>query len=128
MSGKGFNTDIQQIKTDEICDNLNEKIIAITESKARLVYQKYTGIPTAGAMLSDFGLLVAFATPLITSDFNGILGFSPEVLKACFIVASIVFACKFIGSTFRYITKGRRMNEESFLKELKGQTEEKKLS
>ncbi len=122
MSNKasGVKASLQVIKTDEICENISDNVIYITESKARLVYREYAEAPTKTAMLSDLGLVAAFAVPLITSDFKSVLGISPEMIKAVFILLTLAFGFKFVVSTFRYFTKGKTMDEEKFLKDLKG--------
>lgn len=123
-NGSGIETGLQVIKTDEICENISDNVIYITESKARLVYREYAEAPTKNAMLSDFGLAVAFATPLLTSDFKSILGLSSETIKAMFILIAIAFGAKFIVSAFKYFAKGKPMDEDRFLQDLKGDNHE----
>lgn len=123
MVSKPLKVDVEQrIQTDEICENISDNIISITESKARLIYREYAEAPTKSAVFSDLGLMIAFATPIVTSDFKDFLGIPAELIWALFTLISVVFGGKFIVSAVRFFTKGRSMNEDNFLKELKGQT------
>lgn len=124
MATKGLKTEIQQIRTDEICENISDNIISITESKARIVYGNYTNRTTINAILSDLGLAIAFITPIITSDFKSIFGISAEIIKALFILASIIFVIRFVRSVILFIKSGRYLNEDNFIRELKGQERE----
>lgn len=121
MANKGLKTEIPQIKTDEICENISDNIISITESKARIVYSKYTNGVTINTILSDLGLTIAFITPIITSDFKSIFGISAEIIKALFVLASIIFIIRFVRSLILFLKSGRRLNEDNFIRELKGQ-------
>lgn len=125
MASKGLKPNIPQIKTDEFCENISDNIISVTESKAKLIYNKYMEAPTKEAIFTDLGLTVAFLVPVITSDFKRSFGLSPEVLQAIFIVVSAIFGVKLIKSTALYFMNGRLADEKHFLKELKGQVEEK---
>jgi len=126
MKANGLEVENPHAVIDEICENTSDNIIAITESKAKLVYRSYFENTTVSAILSNLGLVVAFITPVITADFKGIMGLTPEEVKAIFVILSAVFASKLIVSVYHYLKTGRNLNEENFIRELKGQ--EKKQS
>ncbi|MBR3232735.1 hypothetical protein IKF74_00375 [Candidatus Saccharibacteria bacterium] len=121
MPSKRLKADLSQIKTDEICENTSEKLISITESKARLVYHDYADAPTKSTIFTNLGLAVAFITPVLTSDFRSIWLFSSSTMQAVFAVASIIFVVKAISATIDYLKNGTSLNEENFVRALKGQ-------
>lgn len=121
MPTKRLKADYSEIKTDEICKNTSEKLIAITESKARLVYHEYANAPTKSAIFTNLGLAVAFITPIITSDFKELWIISSDTMRAIFAVLSVLFAIKTATATIKYFKHGTSLNEENFVRALKGQ-------
>lgn len=124
MQHKGLIVETQQIQKEEIYDNTSDNKIKITEAKAKLLYQKYTGAPVKNTIFSNLGLTIAFITPLVTSDFKDIWVIPPEVLRDIFIILSAISAYRFLASIIQYFSKGRSLNEENFIRELCGQEKE----
>lgn len=120
MQNKGLKTDIQPIQEEEIYDNTNDSTIKITKSKAELLYREYMEAPTKTAIVSNLGLVIAFITPLLTSDFKNTWSIPSEAFRDFFIAASAISFYKLLKSIIQYVSKGRSLNTENFIRELCG--------
>jgi len=113
------NTETQAL---EVFDNTSEFAVKINESKARLIYNKYFKVASGGTVLSFLGSFLSCLTTLITATFNDIFGIdgSSAVLSAIFVILTGVFGILTLIWTFKWIYSLIKLNEESFIDELKG--------
>lgn len=97
---------------NELIINTSEKIIAITESKIRLLYAEHIkNVGYGEKCLSFFGLFLTCITPSLTSQFQdyfdienfGLFIHFAFVLFSCvFIVLTVVFFCKWLKLRKKY--------------------------
>ena len=105
----------------EVFDNTSEFAVKITESKARLIYNKFFKATSGGTVLSFLGTFLSCLTTLITATFNDVFGAgSSAVLTAVFVILTIIFGALTFIWTGKWIYSLIKLNESSFIKELKG--------
>lgn len=106
----------------EVFDNTSEFVVKINESKARLVYIRYFKATSGGTVLSFLGTFLSCLVALITATFNDIFGIegSAAVLTAIFVILTIGFGVLTIVWGIKWIISLFKLNENSFIKELKG--------
>ena len=105
----------------EVFDNTSEFAVKITESKARLIYNKFFKATSGGTVLSFLGTFLSCLTTLITATFNDVFGVgSSAVLTAVFVILTIIFGALTFIWTGKWIYSLIKLNESSFIKELKG--------
>ena len=106
----------------EVFDNTSEFAVKINESKARLIYNRYFKATSGGTVLSFLGSFLSCLTTLLTATFNDIFGIagSSSVLSAIFVIFTGVFGILTIIWTGKWIFSLIKLNEESFIDELKG--------
>ena len=105
----------------EVFDNTAEFAVKITESKARLIYNKFFKATSGGTVLSFLGTFLSCLTTLITATFNDVFGVgSSAVLTAVFVILTIIFGALTFIWTGKWIYSLIKLNESSFIKELKG--------
>lgn len=106
----------------EVFDNTSEFAVKINESKARLIYNKYFKSTSGGTVLSLLGAFLSCLTTVLTATFNDIFEIdgSAAVLFAIFILLTICFFVLTFIWTIKWIYSKKRMSEEYFIKELKG--------
>ena len=106
----------------EVFDNTSEFAVKINESKARLIYNKYFKATSGGTVLSFFGTFLSCLTTLLTATFNDIWGIagSSAVLSAIFVILTGVFGLLTLIWTGKWIYSLIKLNEASFIDELKG--------
>ena len=106
----------------EVFDNTSEFAVKINESKARLIYNKYFKSTSGGTVLSLLGAFLSCLTTVLTATFNDIfeINGSAAVLLAIFILLTICFFVLTVIWTIKWIYSKKRMSEEYFIKELKG--------
>ena len=106
----------------EVFDNTSEFAVKINESKARLIYNKYLKSTSGGTVLSLLGAFLSCLTTVLTATFNDIceLDGSAAVLFAIFIILTIGFFILTVIWTAKWIYSKRKLSEEYFIKELKG--------
>ena len=105
----------------EVFDNTSEFAVKITESKARLIYNKFFKATSGGTVLSFLGTFISCLTTLLTATFNDVFGAgSSAVLTAIFVILTIIFGALTLIWTGKWIYSLIKLNESSFIKELKG--------
>mgnify|MGYP006974407868 CR=1 FL=1 len=106
----------------EVFDNTSEFAVKINESKARLIYNRYFKATSGGVVLSFLGTFLSCLTTLLTATFNDIWGIagSSAVLTAIFVIIAGVFGLLTLIWTVKWIHSLIRLNETSFIDELKG--------
>lgn len=106
----------------EVFDNTSEFAMKINESKARLIYHKYFKATNGGTVLSFFGAFITCLTTILTASFNDIFGIlgSASLLKAIFIILTFIFLLLTIIWFCKWIYGRKKLNEDSFIIELKG--------
>ena len=106
----------------EVFDNTSEFVVKINESKARLIYNRYFKATSGGTVLSFFGTFLSCLLALLTATFNDVLGIegSAAVLSAMFVILTIGFGVVTIIWFIRWILSIIKLNEDSFIQELKG--------
>ncbi len=105
----------------EVFDNTSEFAVKITESKARLIYNKFFRATSGGTVLSFLGTFLSCLTTLITATFNDVFGDgSAAVLTAIFVILTIIFGVLTVIWIGKWIYSLIKLNESSFIKELKG--------
>ena len=106
----------------EVFDNTSEFAIKINESKARLIYSKYSKATSSGTVFSFFGTFLSCLTTLLTATFNDIWGIAgtSAILSAIFVILTGVFGLLTIIWTYKWIYSLRKLDESSFINELKG--------
>lgn len=107
----------------EVFDNTSEFAVKINESKARLIYNRYFKATSGGTVLSFLGTFLSCLTTLLTATFNDIWGIvgSSAVLTAIFVILTIVFGMLTFIWTGKWIFSLIKLNETSFIDELKGE-------
>ena len=106
----------------EVFDNTSEFAVKINESKARLIYNKYFKATSGGTVLSFMGTFLSCLTTLLTATFHDIWGIegSSAVLSAIFVILTGVFCLLTIIWAGKWIYSLIKLNESSFIDELKG--------
>ena len=106
----------------EVFDNTSEFVVKINESKARLVYIRYFKSTSGGTVLSFLGTFLSCLVALLTATFNDVFGIegSAAVLSAIFVLLTIGFGILTIVWGIKWIISLFKLNENSFIKELKG--------
>lgn len=124
----GLKTNVEQ-QIIEVYDNTNEVAVKINESKARLLYKKYFKATSGGTVLSFLGTFLTCLTTLLTATFNDIFNItgSAAFLTAAFALLTIVFGVLTFIWLGKWIYSLNKLNESSFITELKGDNEEKPL-
>lgn len=105
-----------------------EKIIT-TEDKVKLTIKEYKECQASTAKLwTYFGIALSLLTTLFTAEFKSILGITPEIFKAIFIVLSCLFAVLFFIEAFKIIFYKikKRGSEEWFILRLQNKELPKK--
>ena len=97
-------------------------MVKINESKARLVYIRYFKSTSGGTVLSFLGTFLSCLVALLTATFNDVFGIegSAAVLSAIFVLLTIGFGILTIVWGIKWIISLFKLNENSFIKELKG--------
>lgn len=116
-----LNTSVQK-RDLEVFDNTKEFAVTINESKARLIYVKYFRAASGGTVLSFFGTFLSCLTTLLTATFNDIFDIdgSSAILTAIFIILTGMFGLLTVVWFFRWIYSLIKLDETSFIDELKG--------
>lgn len=106
----------------KVYDNTSEFAVKINVSKAKLIYSKYIKATNGGTVLSFFGSFLSCLTTLLTASFNDILGIekSSYFLSAFFLILTLSFGIITIVLFTKWIYNHSKLNEESFINELKG--------
>ncbi len=106
----------------EVFDNTSEFVVKINESKARLIYNRYFKATSGGTVLSFFGTFISCLLAIFTATFNDVFGIegSAAVLSAIFVLLTIVFGILTFVWGIKWIISLFKLNENSFIKELKG--------
>lgn len=106
----------------EVFDNTSEFAVKINESKARLIYNKYFKTTSGGTVLSFFGTFLSCLTTLLAANFNDIWGVAgaSAVLYAIFVILTGTFGLLTLVWTGKWIYSLIKLNEASFIDELKG--------
>lgn len=123
-----MNTNKTVLKTNvetrdlEVFDNTSEFAIKINESKARLIYNKYFKVTNGSTVLSLLGAFISCLTTLFTATFKDVFGIvgSSAVLTAIFIIFTVYFGILTIIWTLKWCYSHSKLNESSFIDELKG--------
>ena len=106
----------------EVFDNTSEFAVKINESKARLIYNRYFKATSGGTVLSFLGTFLSCFTTLLTATFNDIWGItgSSAILTAIFVILTGVFGLLMLIWAGKWIYSLIKLNETSFIAELKG--------
>ena len=106
----------------EVFDNTSEFVVKINESKARLVYIRYFKSTSGGTVLSFLGTFLSCLVALLTATFNDVFGIegSAAVLTAIFVFVTIGFGILTVVWGIKWVISLFKLNENSFIKELKG--------
>lgn len=106
----------------EVFDNTSEFVVKINESKARLVYIRYFKSTSGGTVLSFLGTFLSCLVALLTATFNDVFGIegSAAVLTAIFVLLTIGFGILTVVWGIKWVISLFELNEDSFIKELKG--------
>lgn len=106
----------------EVFDNTKEFAVTINESKARLIFKRYFKSASSGTVLSFLGTFISCLTTLLTANFNDIFGIegSAAVLTAIFVISTGIFGILTIVWLVKWIYSLIKLNESSFINELKG--------
>jgi len=124
----GLNTTVLKTRVQktelEVFDNTKEIAVTINESKARLIFNKYFKSANGGTVLSFFGTFLSCLTALLTATFNDVFGIegSASVLTAVFVILTGIFGILTIVWLIKWIYSIMKLNESSFINELKGYT------
>ena len=105
-----------------VIDNTAENVIKITESKARLIYDKHIKRGKYGELsLTFFGLFLTCLITLLTTNFKNVFGIknSSIFLMAMFAFAAVLFFGLTIYTVIRWVLDRKKYNIENFISDLK---------
>ncbi len=104
-----------------ITANIEENYIVTTEDKIRILYDEYNEVvKETGTPVGLSGILITLIISDITCDFKAIWIFSSDLVKAVFLVATVLFAILTIRSGWRYYTNREKLKFGFFINQLKG--------
>lgn len=105
----------------EVFDNTSEFAVKITESKAKLIYNKFFKATSGGTVLSFLGTFLSCLTTLLTATFNDVFGDgSSAVLTAIFVILTFIFGALTLVWVGKWLYSLIKLNQSSFIEELKG--------
>lgn len=105
-----------------IATNIDQSYIFTTEDKVRILYDEYNRIRKQSSdTLSWLGIFLTLLITDFTCDFKTIWFLSSDLLKAIFIVATVLFFCLFCYSAKCWYTNKEKMDYPYFLEKLKGE-------
>lgn len=101
----------------------NNETINVSEDKIKLTLIKYTDIVRSESRLWTWiGFLISFVTTLVTSDFKNVLGVDSSLIRALFVVLSMLCAAMSMKEAIKLIIAKHKGigGEEWFLLEIQG--------
>lgn len=119
---------MEEDKKKDENEQKNEKI-RVNEDKIKLTLNKYTDIIRSESRLWTWiGFLISFVTTLVTADFKNVLGLDSNLIKALFVVLSMLCAAMSIKEAIKMIIAKHKGTggEEWFLLEIQGKEKEPK--
>ncbi len=105
------------ITVSETHINVDQKLICITEDKARLCFHHYLGrVQARQGWVAPAGILIAVTLALVTADFKNALGLSGETWKAAFVLVALLSLAWLVVSIVRMPS---RVSPERLLEEMR---------
>lgn len=104
-----------------IAANIEESYIFTTEDKVRILYDEYNAIRKVSSdMLSWLGIFITLLISDLTCEFKQFWFFEPSVIRAVFLVSTILFLILFVRGLICWIGNKNKLKFNFFIDQLKG--------
>ena len=104
-----------------IAANIEESYIFTTEDKVRILYDEYNAIRKVSSdMLSWLGIFITLLISDLTCEFKQFWFFAPSVIRAVFLVSTILFLILFVRGLICWIGNKNKLKFNFFIDQLKG--------
>ena len=107
----------------DVYDNTSDNYIAISESKARIIYKKFVKNINGGVVWSVFSTAITCTVAGTTGEFQDVFNIerSGELIRLAFQGIGVAFWIFFVYVLIVYVVNKTRYGEDKFIEELKNQ-------